>query len=680
MNPRRGLLTLFGLICTSFLALVPTPVNAAQSDLLLISQNFNIAFDGALTATVQLPASLASTDMSTALFAITVGQRVDKREDLRPIIDRCQESSPCTLSRPDDTVPISPLCCPGPQPGQYTFSVPLETAEVRPDALSIPRAGLYPVTIEVQRGGRIISTVLTFINRLAAPDEAASDAALSVGFAIGTHSEVHLDSKGVTGLDSTSTISEMTSLADTLDALDASSVRATIRIEPAVLNGLQELDSTLFTRLVAALQRHQVIAETKWPLDASEAAAANQQALFTSWLRDGQDQLAGLGLGPSVMTRSTIFASTPISTEGATLQRDLGAGLMVVTPDLYDSFDGTIYFFSDNKGELIQSQLPIGTFDTAVIDHGISDLLATPLATPELTGIYVVANLLALRQGIEIAGDDVNRRSVVIGTPDLGVPDAALLGPITALMAQTPGLRATTLDDVALRTDGLLIDDVEHPVTLPEVDGTGLATRVFKQATLNNEIDGVESMLPDGSDQPPGWHDLANLLPTTALAVSDADDMITTVESQLTDVRDSVQVPEPYTVNLAGKSSTVRIRFVNNSDVALKIKVELTSPSGKLVFANNPEPVELPPGVPTNIPIQVEARSNGTSGVSLDVFMPNDAELVPTIPLKFRVNALGVGNVVTIVVFVLVLLWWLEHWRSTRRRRRQVDPDTLPVS
>jgi hypothetical protein len=104
------LLTLFGLICTSFLALVPTPANAAQSDLLLISQNFNIAFDGALTATVQLPASLASTDMSTALFAITVGQRVDKREDLRPIIDRCQESSPCTLSRPDDTVPISPLC------------------------------------------------------------------------------------------------------------------------------------------------------------------------------------------------------------------------------------------------------------------------------------------------------------------------------------------------------------------------------------------------------------------------------------------------------------------------------------------------------------------------------------------------------------------------------------------
>jgi hypothetical protein len=471
----------------------------------------------------------------------------------------------------------------------------------------------------------------------------------------------------------------MTSLADTLEALDASNVPATVRIEPAVLNGLQQLDSALFNRLVTSLQHSQVVAETEWPLDASEAAAANQQALYTSWLRDGQDELSRVGLGPSVMTRSTIFADTPISPGGATLRRDLGAALMVVTPKLYDSLDGTIFFFSDNKGELVQAQLPTSTFDMAVIDHGISKLLATPLATPEMTRIYTVANLLALRQGIQIAGDDVSRRSVVIGTPDLGVPDVSLLGPITALIAETPGLKATTLDDVSLRTDQLLIEDVEHPVTLPEVDGKALATRVFKQATLNNEIDGVASMLPDDSEDPQDWHDLANLLPTTALAPSDADDMVSTTQSQLTDVRDAVQVPEPYIVNLTGKTSTVRIRFVNNSDVALRIKVQLTSPSGKLVFINNSDPVELPPGVPTNVPIQVQARSNGVSGVSLDVSMPNDAELVPTIPLTFRVRAVGVGNVVTIGLFILVVLWWLEHWRSARRKRRQVVADTLPA-
>jgi hypothetical protein len=45
--------------------------------------------------------------------------------------------------------------------------------------------------------------------------------------------------------------------------------------------------------------------------------------------------------------------------------------------------------------------------------------------------------------------------------------------------------------------------------------------------------------------------------------------------------------------------------------------------------------------------------------------------------LKFRVNALGVGNVITVTLFLLVVLWWLEHMRSTRQKRRRA---TLPDS
>ena len=86
-----------------------------------MAQNFNIAADGSLTATIALPSSLVDTDLSTALFAITVAERVNKREDLAPIISGA-------LSRPDDTVAISPLCCPGPQAGQYTI---LDTARGR---------------------------------------------------------------------------------------------------------------------------------------------------------------------------------------------------------------------------------------------------------------------------------------------------------------------------------------------------------------------------------------------------------------------------------------------------------------------------------------------------------------------------------------------------------------------
>ena len=106
MTRCRALLTVIGLIITSSVAWLPESVEAAQGDMQLIAQNFNVAADGSLTATVALPSRLVGTDLSTALFAITVAERVNKREDLAPIISGA-------LSRPDDTVAISFACCPG---------------------------------------------------------------------------------------------------------------------------------------------------------------------------------------------------------------------------------------------------------------------------------------------------------------------------------------------------------------------------------------------------------------------------------------------------------------------------------------------------------------------------------------------------------------------------------------
>lgn len=669
------MLILFGLVCTSILAALPTSVDAAQGDLQLIAQNFNITADGSLTATIALPASLASSDLSTALIAVTVAQRVDKREDLLPIVNG-------TLTRRDDTVAISPICCAGPQPGEYTFSIPLEIEEVRPDALSIPRQGLYPVSIAIQRDGKVVSTVLTFLNRLPAAGESdQADGPMSVALAIGTHSTIHLDAKGVTGLDDASTLDEMTALANTLDALDANKIPATVRIQPGVLTALQQLNPTLFNHLIASMQQHEIIAEPQWPIDPSAAAAAGQDSLYTSWLRAGQDRLGSLGLGPAIISRSTIFVDQSISADGATLRRNLGAGLMVMTPEVYNGLQGAIQGFSDYTGELFAAELPNNTtLDVAVVDQKIAELLVHPLPTSELTRIYVVANLLALRQNLEITGASVSRHAVLLATPDLGVPDATLIGSISALITDTPGLAAAPIDDVASRTDRYLVDGEEQPVTLPKVDGTAVAQRVFRQAKLNNEIDAVASMLPDDNDRPRGWRELADLLPTIALQDVDAAAIDTAVRAELTQIRDSVQMPTAYTVNLPGKRSTVRVRFVNTSDVPLKIKVQLTSPPGKLVFTNDPQPVLLPPGVPTNVAIPVEARSNGTSGVSLDIFTPNDVAIGSTVPLRFRVNALGVGNVLTAALLGLVLLWWLEHARATRKKRRQSLPATLPVS
>ncbi|HEY7626185.1 MAG TPA: DUF6049 family protein, partial [Ilumatobacteraceae bacterium] len=351
------------------------------------------------------------------------------------------------------------------------------------------------------------------------------------------------------------------------------------------------------------------------------------------------------------------------------------------SPEVYDDLAGAIDEFTDFTGGLVSTKLPNGTsIDIAVVDHIISEMLSHPSASLELTRVYVVANLLGLRQGIVTSGASAARHSVVIAAPDLGVPDPALLGAISALVVETPGLAATTLDEVGFQTDRILVDGEESAVRLPSTNASELEERVFERAVLGNEIDAVASMLPDDDPRPDAWRDLADLLPTSALEDRSVDGIATSIRADLAEIRDAVQIPTSYTINLPGRRSTVRLRFLNTADVPLRIKVQLSSPPGKLVFANSDEPIVLEPGVPKEVTIDVEARANGTSGVSLDVSTPNDMPLGATVPLTFRVRALGLGNVLTGAVFALVLIWWLNHIRVTYRKRRRAETATLPAS
>ena len=84
------------------------------------------------------------------------------------------------------------------------------------------------MTIALRRDGAEFANVLSFVNRLPASARTSTASPMSVAVAIGTHSAVHLDSKATISVDPT-TGAEMTSLADTLDALNANKFPATVR-------------------------------------------------------------------------------------------------------------------------------------------------------------------------------------------------------------------------------------------------------------------------------------------------------------------------------------------------------------------------------------------------------------------------------------------------------------------
>jgi hypothetical protein len=127
-----------------------------------------------------------------------------------------------------------------------------------------------------------------------------------------------------------------------------------------------------------------------------------------------------------------------------------------------------------------------------------------------------------------------------------------------------------------------------------------------------------------------------------------------------------VRLPEPFTFTLTGRSGTIEIRLTNTIDETLQVVLALDS--AKLDFPEGEQQVVLRPEGETTVIVPVEARANGTSAVDVVVTTPVGQPLDDPIVLTSRVTALtGLGQVLTGGLALVLLTWWLAHWRAKRR-------------
>jgi len=105
----------------------------------------------------------------------------------------------------------------------------------------------------------------------------------------------------------------------------------------------------------------------------------------------------------------------------------------------------------------------------------------------------------------------------------------------------------------------------------------------------------------------------------------------------------------------------------NDIDEPLDVLLQFSSP--KVNFPQGDRLVTLRPNAETSVIVPVEARSNGTSSIVVEVSTPAGELIDEPISLTSRVTGLtGFGRVLT-AGFVLVLItWWFTHWRSKRRQ------------
>ncbi|MCE9621075.1 MAG: DUF6049 family protein [Actinomycetia bacterium] len=647
-------------LSVGLVAIAPTPTAGAAGELTLVSQDFNLIKDGTFRFIVDFPDDLALDGLPNATLVVTAYRAIATREAVTDALNG-------TLPRSADSIDLPLAQLPRTAADSVQGFVQLESTTRTPEKLQLSLPGLYPVTLEVRDGNEVIAELITFVYRV--PDAADSDSAddLRVALAMRPTTPVRLTGAGEVIVDD-DVITELTQLADLLDVLAPTEVPATISVPPAWLEALATNGQTrLADRLAAGLARHELLSAPRLPLDASQAADAGQQALYTDWLRDGDDILAAAVAKPSV--RTVTFIDTPLDEGGAALHRDLGSRLLVVTSDLYDGLPGSLGTRADTSRLLTVELATDVRLDATVPDRRASALLAAT-TDPAHTAILLVADLLAARQEL-IDNDELpSRRGITLATPDLSLPATATLDAIASLLAATPGLVATTLDELALRTDELTDDGDLVIVGLPATVDGSLALRLTPTKSLEDEEVATASMLPISDPRPAEWQRMIDLLPTSALTDAQVTLIIADLQQQFLAIRSAVEVPTGYSFTLTGRRTPVRIKLHNTSDTPLTVRVRMTS--SKLLFPDGDQTVTLPAQAFFDVEIPIEMRSNGRFPVTLEVFTPagDDIHIAPPVPLTARVTAIsGLANLITGAFLLVVITWWARHVRQNRRRR-----------
>ena len=157
-------------------------------------------------------------------------------------------------------------------------------------------------------------------------------------------------------------------------------------------------------------------------------------------------------------------------------------------------------------------------------------------------------------------------------------------------------------------------------VSLPDIAGPSLTRRVELIDATAARMAGVASMLPPDDPRSTEWANELDGLISTAYSDAEVEAATASLIAEAEALEKSVVLPEPFTFTLTGRNGTIEIRLANTGDEPLNVVMQLES--SKVAFPDGDQPVTLRPNDETTIVVPVEARSNGTSPITLTVTTP----------------------------------------------------------
>ena len=586
----------------------------------------------------------APNDVSTnrnTVVDIRVHRRIASRDSFQSIANQDVEAAVL------DTFTISLARLSRTTNGSYVVTVPFSSSAKAASSLTIPFDGVYPVSVQLRNPGEEtpLARVLTFVHKY---DASATKDPVRVSVAVRLAPTASLRPDGTLQI----TDKTRTDTQQFIRFVGSYSAPLTVSVQPelvaALASSTDSQDVALLAQLNTLLRSRTIATSAFASLDPSLFAAIGKSEEFLDQVRFGEATLNRILPGVPLQ-RGTWWATHPLSTAGVNLLRKAGIVSIVLSP-------------AAQRGT--SSQLPLGVLarpngstnefmSVISVDAGVAQTVTSGAEPP--ASYRAVAELLMERDDLLASGVPASQLRLVLSTPT-GVLDAN--GSLERAARQLTGL--VTTDFTAPQS----VNTETPSVDFPELTRHGGEARSAGMAVARSEFNATVSMADDADPRRVLWQSLLSLGESSA--VSEPNEYIAGVRSQLASTRGAVTVTTPGSITLSGRQGAIRIQLRNDSDQSLTVKVRMAS--AKLELTQPVRLITLAAGSTTEVEVAAGTRTNGRFPISVRVTTPEGGlEVVPYITITAKVNAIaGFGQLLSISLLLIILAWWWSHWRRSR--------------
>ena len=643
-----AVLIVLGVTC-SLLGVLPHQTSAANAavvapiDVRLVAQNFNVLAGTQFRFTVGVPDAAVRNQLeqdTTTTLRITAFTPVITQEQVRSITAGVEPVGQLTVAD------LQLIQLARTETNNYTAFL---STTARTNSLRLTKDGVYPIQISFMQNGQPVSKLTTFVNFF---NSAIETSRLPVAIASSVTTPLALAPNG------TIAISDATrkQLADLAQSLEGGAAPLSVQISPQILDGLarstQPVDIDLLARLQTAFANHDLLRASFVPFNPSSAQRTSRVNDFQQLSKLG-DQILEPRNGEKNISPNVWFSNVLIDVDGAALLNTSSVHTVVLTPDAAEKI-GTLDNYA--KPYRISNDVALRTTDPV-----FAKTLSNNQINPVITACSLAAELLTQRLEVVDSGGVVSSNFVILTTTSGAPINTALLAPLAVAIDRAPQLRLRALSSLPRANSEATLVDV------PRSNGVDISVAGKANDSLADEYASTSMMLPSDAPQHAAWT-------TSRLAM--LDDRLSSGEfalyfkgfrNQLRLLRASVKVPESLSFTLGGRESDLRLQLRNDAAVDLTVSVEISS--AKLQFPNEDRIVTVPANGAIDLVIPVVARASGRFPIEVVLYTPDGlVQAGQRVQLTARVAAIaGLGLVVSGAAALVLLAWWLSHWRSKRR-------------